>query len=33
LQFEVIGNSAETAQAALALSQDHKISGWDALIL
>jgi predicted nucleic acid-binding protein len=32
-QFEVIGSSANSVQAALALAQEHKISWWDALIL
>jgi predicted nucleic acid-binding protein len=33
LQFEVVGSSANSVQAALALAQEHKISWWDALIL
>lgn len=33
LQFEIIGSSAGSVQAALALAQEHKISWWDALIL
>jgi predicted nucleic acid-binding protein len=33
LRFEIVGSSAGSVQAALALAQDHKISWWDALIL
>lgn len=33
LQFEIIGSSTGSVQAALALAQEHKISWWDALIL
>lgn len=33
LRFEIVGSSASSVQAALALAQEHKISWWDALIL
>jgi predicted nucleic acid-binding protein len=33
LEFEIVGSSAGSVQAALALAQEHKISWWDALIL
>jgi predicted nucleic acid-binding protein len=33
LRFEIVGSSAGSVQATLALAQEHKISWWDALIL
>lgn len=33
LKFEIVGSSASSVQAALALAHEHKISWWDALIL